>query len=50
MRCRHLAIVHQLVRAHGGEIQVTSPRIQGGATFTVILPEADIAEGILIPT
>jgi PAS domain S-box-containing protein len=33
-----LAIVRQLVTAHGGRISVTSPGVGQGATFTVVLP------------
>jgi PAS domain S-box-containing protein len=32
-----LAIVHDLVRLHGGEVQVTSPGVDQGATFVVTL-------------
>jgi signal transduction histidine kinase/CheY-like chemotaxis protein len=36
-----LAIVHDLVRLHGGEVDVRSPGIDQGATFTVTLRATD---------
>jgi two-component system sensor histidine kinase SenX3 len=35
-----LAIVRNVVRAHGGEVEVTS-REGEGSTFTMVLPRAD---------
>jgi signal transduction histidine kinase len=35
-----LAIVHQLVKAHGGRIEVMSDGLGAGTTFTVRLPTA----------
>jgi PAS domain S-box-containing protein len=41
-----LAIVHQLVKAHGGRVNVMSPGIGGGATFTVCLPVVRVPESV----
>lgn len=38
-----LAIVHQLIKAHGGKISVSS-KLGKGTTFTVIIPDATAAE------
>lgn len=38
-----LAIVHQLVKSHGGKISVSS-KLGEGTTFTVIIPDATAAE------
>jgi PAS domain S-box-containing protein len=38
-----LAIVHDLVRLHGGEIEVTSAGLDQGATFVVTLSASDAA-------
>ncbi len=39
-----LAIVEHIVRAHGGEVTASSPGLGLGATFTVRLPRALVAE------
>jgi CheY-like chemotaxis protein len=36
-----LAIVHDLVRLHGGDVKVQSPGVGGGATFTVTFRASD---------
>jgi PAS domain S-box-containing protein len=41
-----LAIVRQLVDAHGGRISVMSPGVGAGATFTVTLPVVRTAETV----
>ena len=38
-----LAIVHDLVRLHGGEVDVQSDGLGKGATFTVVLPASAVA-------
>jgi CheY-like chemotaxis protein len=40
-----LAIVHDLVRVHGGEVEVQSPGVGQGATFVVTLRSSDAAPG-----
>jgi len=37
-----LAIVHDLVRLHGGEVEVTSPGVDQGATFVVTLSACEL--------
>lgn len=37
-----LAIVHDLVRLHGGEVEVASPGVDQGATFTVTFDASEI--------
>lgn len=37
-----LAIVHDLVRLHGGEVEVASPGVDQGATFTVTFNASEI--------
>ncbi len=37
-----LAIVHDLVRLHGGEVEVTSPGIDQGATFVVTFSASEV--------
>jgi PAS domain S-box-containing protein len=39
-----LAIVHDLVRLHGGEVEVTSPGVGQGATFTVSFTASEARE------
>jgi CheY-like chemotaxis protein len=41
-----LAIVRQLVQAHGGRVQVESPGIGRGTTFKVVLPARRLARAV----
>jgi signal transduction histidine kinase len=41
-----LAIVHQLVKAHGGRVDVMSSGVGAGTTFTVFLPMIHVPESV----
>jgi signal transduction histidine kinase len=41
-----LAVVHQLVKAHGGRVDVMSDGVGAGTTFTVLLPMVQVPEGV----
>jgi signal transduction histidine kinase len=41
-----LAVVHQLVKAHGGRVDVMSDGVGTGTTFTVFLPMVRVPEGV----
>jgi signal transduction histidine kinase len=41
-----LAIVHQLVKAHGGRVDVMSGGVGAGTTFTVFLPIVRVTESV----
>ena len=41
-----LAVVHQLVKAHGGRVDVMSDGVGTGTTFTVLLPMVRVPDGV----